>query len=138
MVQVVQMKWKSEFTVRKTVLISRLTFWLFFGFFLLAGLISEAAEIDNLKWLKLVPPFVGGISLVLLVISWITPGILILMGLPWLARAWHRGINPILDSDIPWEQLSNAQKFLTYFWSLLISGFTLLAIIGLIIQAIRK
>ena len=129
---------KSEFTVRKTVLISRLIFWLFVGLFVLAGLINEVAEINNLNWLKLIPPFAGGISLILLVISWIMPGILILKGLPWLARAWHRGINPILDSDTPWDQLPSAQKFLTYFWSVLISGFALLAIIGLIIQAVRK
>lgn len=133
------MKWKSEPVVQRTILISRRIFWVFFIiFFLLAGLIRELAEFFKLNWLLMTAPFIGGISLVLLAISWIMPGILILFRLPWLARAWLRGVNPIVISVTPWEQLSGVQKFLTYIWSLTFSGFTLLAIIGLIIQALKK
>lgn len=133
------MKWKSDAVVQRTVLISRRIFWVFFIiFFLLAGLIRELAEFYKLNWLLMTTPFIGGISLTLLAISWIMPGILILLRLPWLARAWLRGVNPIAVTATPWEQLSSGQKFLTYVWSLVFSGFTLLAITGLIIQAFRK
>ena len=90
------------------------------------------------KWLEIL----GGVfivtALLLLAISWITPGILIIFGVPWFSHAWLRGINPIVVWKKPWEQLSGFQKTLIYFWSLLFSGFTLLTIIGLLLQNFRK
>lgn len=133
------MNWKSEAEIKRITLISRKIFWIFFiTLFLLAGLISELAELYKLRWLEKAPIFIGGISLFLLAVSWIMPGILILLGVPWLARAWLRGVNPVAISATPWEQLSSGQKLLTYVWSLIFSGFILLAIIGLILQSVQK
>ena len=134
-----QTDWKSESVVNQTVKISRRILWvLFIIFFLLAGLLNELTEIFNLNWLRVFLPFIGGISLISLAISWVMPGILILIGKPWLARAWLRGINSIAVSATPWEQLSGWQKLLTYIWSFIFSGFTLLAISAVIIQALGK
>lgn len=131
------MKWISGFGVKETFLISRRIAWLCIVFFLLAGLMSKFTAFYDIKWLGSIVPFVGGVSLILMAITSLMPGIMILLGAPWLARAWHRGFNPVGDSGTPWEQLSSRQKFLTYFWSLLFSGFTLVVIIGLIIQLTR-
>lgn len=106
--------------------------------FFLAGVIGIFAEAYDLKWLGIIILSLIVISMTLLLISWIMPGALILLGVPWLARSWLRGINPIAISATPWEQLSGLQRILTYFWSVTISGFMLLAIIGFILQAIRK
>ena len=134
-----QINWKSESIVNKTVKISRRVLWVYFIIlFLLAGLLYELTEILNLNWLRIFVLFMGAISLVLLAVSWGTPGILILIGKPWLARAWLRGINSIAVSATPWEQLSGWQKLLTYMWSFIFSGFTLLAISAVIIQALGK
>jgi hypothetical protein len=114
------MKWKSQLTVEKTVLISRIVSWVFFiGFFLLAGLLSELAEINNIEWLNLITPFIGGISLIMLVISCIMPVILLILGVPWLAHAWHRGVNPIVISATPWDQTSIGGKILIYVYSII-------------------
>ena len=130
---------KSEFPVKNIVSISRGIFWVYLPtFFLLGWLLNELAKINIFKWLSFLGLFIGGIAWILLAISCSLPGILILLGAPWLARDWLRGINPIVISDTPWEQLSIWQKFLTCFWALAIFGFTVLTIIGLILQASRK
>ena len=134
-----QTDWKSESVANQTVKVSRRIFWVLFTiFFLLAGLLNELTEIFNLNWFRVFLPFIGGISLISLVISWVMPGIFILIGKPWLAHAWLRGINPIAVSANPWDQLSDWQKLLTYIWSFIFSGFTLLAISAVIIQALEK
>ena len=130
---------KAEFPVKKIVSISRRIFWVYLPtFFLIGWLLNELAKINLLKWLGFLGLIIGSIAWLLLALSGSIPGILILLGTPWLSRAWLRGINSIAISDTPWEQLSSWQKFLTYIWSLGFSGFTLLAIIGLILQSIRK
>ena len=92
------MKWNSELIVKKTTLISRRLFWSFMGLFFFAGVISAFAESFGPKWLEVIVAFVGGISLILLAISWTAPGILILLGVPWLSYAWLRGINSRIPS----------------------------------------
>jgi hypothetical protein len=133
------MKRSSEFTIQKFTSTSRRIYFLSIVLFFLAGAIGILLQSLSLKW-----KWFGVISIVLLIasvlllaISWITPGILIISRAPWLAHAWLRGINTTIVWDKPWEQLSGFQKFLIYFWSLLLSGFTLLAIVGFILQAIR-
>jgi hypothetical protein len=129
---------KLEFPVEKIFSISRRIFWGYLPtFFLLGWLLNELSKINILKWLGFLSLFIGGIAWILLGISCSMPGILILLGTPWLSRSWLHGINSIVISDTPWEQLSSWQKFLTYFWALAIFGFTLLAILGLILQASR-
>ena len=93
------MKWISEFTVRDIILISRRICWSGIALFFLAGLISVFTESYSMKWLEAIAMFLIVISLILLAISAMMPGILILLGVPWFARAWHRGINPIAVSS---------------------------------------
>jgi hypothetical protein len=81
------------------------------------------------KWLEMTSIILFSISAVWLVISWITPGILIISGRPWLAHAWLRGINKEVIWDTPWEELQRTQKFAIYFWSIFISGSALGALI---------
>jgi len=128
------MKMKSELTIKKTVSISRRISWSFIALFFLTGIISAITETYDLKWLEVIIPFLGGISLILFVISVIMPGIFILLRYPWLAHAWNRGINPFPTSDTPCEQLSSGQKLLTYLWALVILVFMLVTIIEVIIQ----
>jgi hypothetical protein len=126
------MKWKFEFTINQTTLISRRIFWSFIGVFIFTGLISTFTETYNVRWLNIFVPFIGWISLILLAISWLMPGILILLGVPWFAHAWLRGINPIGISSRPFEQMSNGEIFLIYFYSIIISAFMVVAIIAFV------
>ncbi len=127
------MQWKSELTAEKAVLISRRTFWSFVGLFFLAGVISAFVEAYNLKWLEGIVILLGGTSILLLVISCGMPGIFILLGVPWLARAWFRGLNPIWYSSTPWEQMSSGEARSTYLQSII--SFVILIII--IVAVIR-
>jgi hypothetical protein len=114
------MEWKSESIANKTKVVSRRISWLFFPmFFIGAGLMTEVARIDGLKLLGSLSPFVGGTSLILLAISWLMPGVFLLLGVPWLAHAWLRGINPIAVPSTPWEQMSPGGKIFVYFHSIL-------------------
>jgi hypothetical protein len=131
------MKWQSESTIKGCFLLSRRIFWSFIVLFILAGIISAFTESYDLKWLEIFPPFIGGTSLILLVVSWTTPGIFVVLGTPWLAQAWLRGINPIVISAKQWDELSAGMKLLIYFWSIVISSFTLIATIGFLIYAER-
>jgi hypothetical protein len=58
---------------------------------------------------------------ILIAVSWITPGILILLNMPWLAQSWLRGINTIWIPAEPWENLTDWKKFLIYFYSIIFS-----------------
>jgi hypothetical protein len=108
-------------------------------FFCLSGVILTLLQLLELKWrwLEIINITLFAISVLLLAISWLTPGILIILGTPWLAYAWFRGMNTAIVQDKPWEQLSGFQKISIYFWAIFISGFTLLAIIAFILLAIR-
>ena len=108
--------------------------------FLISAAIGIPIQVLELrwKWLEILGGVFIVIALLLLAISWITPGVLIIFGVPWFSHAWLRGINPLAVWKKPWTQLSGFQKALIYFWSLLFSGFTLLAIIGLLLQNFRK
>jgi hypothetical protein len=130
------MERKSELAVEKIVLISRRIFWSFMALFFLAGLVSAFTESYDLKWLEAIVPFIGGISLLLLVASWIMPGILILLGVPWLAHAWLRGINPIGISSTPWEEMSVGGKFLIYLYSTILFVAIILAIMSFILTLV--
>jgi hypothetical protein len=71
-------------------------------------------------------------------ISWITPGILILLNLPRLAQSWLRGINTVWIPGEPWEQLTDWKKFLIYFYSTIFSVITIVAIANYIIQWMQR
>src|SRR5262245_350876 len=104
----------NQVTVEKTFLTSRRVTQLFWICFLTAGLIGIPNQVFNRTWLASIVPWLVGISIVLIVFSWIMPGIFILLRHPWLARAWLRGITPSI-SNTPWEELSKGDVFFTYF-----------------------
>jgi len=117
----------------KTFFISRRITWLFFIIFIPAGIMAFIAQNFNQTWLAVIFPWLFRASYVLLVISWIMPGIFILLRVPWLARAWLKGIM-LRISIKPWEEYSRTEVFSTYFHSIFISGFMVLAIIAFIIN----
>ena len=133
------MKQKQENRPRKIASILKGLFGIFFIIlFLIIPMISEEAGLFILKWLKFIPPIIGSIALILLAVSWIMPGIFVVLGKPQLAHKWLRRINPVVISATPWGQLSGRQKLFTYIWSLTISGFTLFAVIAVILYALEK
>ena len=103
----------------------------------MCGLGGALLGISGIGWLVLIGglAFVGAI---LFFVSWITPGILIILRVPWLAQAWLRGIDPFAYTDKPWEQLSTIQRFSVYFVSLLLSTFAVTGIIYFITRYFQK
>ena len=89
-------------------------------------------------WLGLVGTTLLVIAELLVVISWITPGILLILGMPQYTHAWLRGINPVAIQNKSWEELRYMQKVLICFWAILLSGFTLLGVVGFSLQYLRK
>ncbi len=89
-------------------------------------------------WLGLVSTTLLVIAELLLVISWITPGVLLILGKPQYTHAWLRVINPVVIQNKPWEELRYIQKVLICFWAILLSGFTLLGVVGFSLQYLRK
>ncbi len=134
------MKNRSESMMQRITATSRNIFSSAILFLCLAGVISAFFQLLGLKWkwLEIVSTMLFVISVFLLAISWVTPGILIILKTPWLAHVWLRGINREVIWDKPWEQLSSIQKSLIYFWSILFFCFVLLAIIAFILQIIRR
>ena len=126
--------------VQKVNQTSKRIFWSSVFIFCFSALIGIPLQIWDFRWSWL--DVLGGvlfvIALLLLVISWVTPGILIIFGVPRLTHAWLRGINPVAIRNKSWEELSDFEKVLIYFWAILLSGFTLLAIIGFILENLRK
>lgn len=125
------MKQNSGSVVQRVTNTSRKIFSSFVLLFCFSGVIGITMQFLELKWkwLEMTSIILFSISAVWLVISWITPGILIISGRPWLAHAWLRGINKEVIWDTPWEELQRTQKFAIYFWSIFISGSALGALI---------
>ena len=78
------------------------------------------------------------LAVVLLVVSWLTPGILLILNRPGLAQSWLRGLNSTFIPASPWEKLSSGKKFLVYINSLILSGFVVIAFIVYMIQWLQK
>ena len=112
----------------KTIMVVRETSRNVFILLLLSIFIGAITGIKILFWLD-------GF---LLIVSWITPGILIIFKLPWLSHAWLRGINSTWIPSSPWEQLSDGKRFMIYFYSLIFSGFIVVACIMYVIQLFQK
>ena len=133
------MKQNSEAMVKRIAYTSWRVFSSSMLLFFLAGAIATLLQLLELKWrwLEIMELVLFAISALLIAISWITPGILIILGTPWLAKAWLQGVRRGGIWDTPWEQLSGTQKFLIYFWAIFISGSALLGIITFILLSIR-
>ncbi len=133
------MEQSSKSIIEKFTYISRKIFssCILFGFFF--GAIVTLLQLLELKWrwLEIISLVILVIAVLLFIISWITPGILILLRTPWLAYAWLRGINTFVFGDTPWEDLSSIQKFPTYFWSILPLGVIVLAVGGFLFRYVR-
>jgi ABC-type glycerol-3-phosphate transport system permease component len=56
------------------------------------------------------------IAPVLICVSWLVPGILLVLMSPSLAQAWLRGIIPRIPAT-PWKDLLTGQKVSVYFFS---------------------
>ena len=127
-------------TVQKVYRISKRIFWSSILIGCLSALLGIPLQILELtwRWFDIFGGVLIAIAMLLLVISWVTPGILIILGVPRLTHAWLRGINPVAIRNKPWEELSDFEKVLIYFWAILLSGFTLLAIIGFTLENLRK
>ena len=134
------MKSKSEITAEKVYSASKRIFWSCMLLIVLAGSIGVLIGSFELtwKWLGVLDSILTAVIFILLIISWITPGILVILGTPQLVHAWLRGINPIGVRNKPWEELSDIEKVLIYFWAILLSGFTILAIVGFFLSNSRK
>ena len=106
----VQINQKSGIATQK---MSRKVIVLFFLFFFSYGVIAGILIFLELKWkwLEVVDISLLLISEILLAISWITPGILLVLRTPWLAHAWLEGMSIMNVSYIPWEQVSALEKF---------------------------
>lgn len=65
-------------------------------------------------------------------ISWLLPGILLVLGFPSLAQAWLKGM-VLYTPDKPWRELSTRQKLFVYFHSLM----CFVAAAGLIIMFVN-
>lgn len=133
------MNWRSESTVKMFASISSRIFISFIVLFCLSGTIGALSIFYEIKWkwLEVFNALLYIISELLLVVSWVTPGILIVLRVPWLAHAWLRGINPIAVPSTPWEQLSSGRKASIYFYAIGISALTLFAIVGFILYTTR-
>lgn len=130
-----------ESTVQRVNYASRKVIISFFIIFILSTLSGFLTQILKIRWEWL--EILGGVSFfieaLLLAIGMITPGILIVLGAPWYAQAWLRGIgSPFLFLSKSWEHLSGFQKNLVYYLALSSSGFGLLAIIAFVIPFLRR
>ena len=79
----------------------------------------------------------GVLGLFLASVSWITPGILLIIKVPWLAQSWLRGINTNWVPGGPWDGLPNFKRFLVYFYATLLSVFMIAALIEVANQYFR-
>ncbi len=129
------MNYSSESMVKRVTYTSKKLFSLILQILILAGAIGTVLQMLALNWiwLNVIEFSLLGIFALLLTISCMTPGILIVFRVPWLAHAWFRGINTRVPNK-SWENLSIIQKFLVYLWSILLFGFMLLAIIAYTVQ----
>ena len=131
------MKSNSEITTERTVLVSRKTFWSYVLLIILSGSISVLVTFNELtwKWLEILGSVLSATGFFLLIISWITPGVLVLFGVPWLAHAWLRGMNPIAFPPTPWNELSRGKRVSVYFTSVF---FFIFAVAGLLFLVERN
>jgi hypothetical protein len=121
----------SQPTFENYEITSRIIFGLVIILLLCAGIFSAI----NVLWLNWLSSIAFVFVQILLIVSWITPGFLVVLGRPWLAQAWLRGINTILIPSTPWEILPISKKIMVYFYSLSISAFVIFAVIAFVMNS---
>jgi hypothetical protein len=123
------MKWKSETTVEKTYLASRRIFGTSMLLIILAGSIAALIAFTDWKWLDPIFSILIISGVLLLIVSWVAPGVLIALGAPRLVHAWLQGMNPLAIRNKTWEDSSDIEKVLIYFWAILLSSSMLLFLV---------
>ena len=108
-------------TLSRNIFIS--WFVLFLGSFLLF--------ISRIDWLQ---PIILAVSFIAVFISFIVPGMFVVLMKPWFAHAWLYGINPIGFSSKPWTELSPLGRIGIYFQALIMAIFAC----GLLIMIIKE
>ncbi len=132
------MEQSNQVTIEKTFSVSRKITWFCFAFFIASGLVAFIAQNFDQPWLKSIYPSMFGISMVLVAFSWFMPGVFVLFGVPWHARAWLKGSISWRIAIKPWEEYSRTEVFATYFWSIFYLGFTVLGIISFVLNTHPK
>ena len=94
------MKWKSGITAERTFIASRRIFWFWILLIILAGTLSALNAYVNWKWLEIPGSILTAVIFILFIISWITPGLLVVLGTPQLVHAWLRGILGVRNNSV--------------------------------------
>ncbi|MCJ7433887.1 MAG: hypothetical protein MUO77_10405 [Anaerolineales bacterium] len=131
---------RPETTVHKVTVLSRRIAWSGLLCSILGGAIMGVISYlaINYKWLGMFGLLLYALGVLVLIVCWMTPGLLVVLGAPELAHAWLLGGNSILFTNKPWRQLSGDEKFLVYFSALGISSLTVFVIVGSILYIIQK
>jgi len=107
---------------------------IFLSFFV-SAICSLLSQLLGIKWLLTI---FGILFLLVFFVSWITPGVFVILWRPWLAHAWLYGINPIMISSKPWTQLSDFAKTGICAQSLIMASFASVGLIMTITNTIAK
>ena len=116
---------------REIATLSKNIFLLFF----VSAICGLLSQLLGIKWLLTI---FGILFLLVFFVSWITPGIFVILWRPWLAHAWLYGINPIMISSKPWTQLSDLAKIGICTQSLIMSAFASIGLIMTITNTLAK
>jgi hypothetical protein len=121
----------SQTTFEKYEVISRGTFWCALTLLICTGALS----IVNAGWSNWLSSVIFLFVLILIIVSWATPGLLVVSGKPWFAQAWLRGINSLIIPATPWEELAIGKKIMIYFYSISSSAFVIFGVVAFIMNS---
>ena len=124
----------DEYKDRVALEISRLSRNIFISFFIFP-LLSLLSKLIQLQWLAM---FFGILFMLSFFVGWIMPGIFTVLGKPWFAHAWLRGINPIWYSAESWKQLSSGTKVGVILQSIVMSIFASIALVMTFVNTFNK
>jgi hypothetical protein len=107
---------------------SRIVFWLPIILGICSGVLSEI----KIVWVNLLSSVIYFFALIVFLTSLMYPGIFLIIGKPWFAQAWLRGINSFIIPAVSWKDLPVGKKIAVYFYSIVGFAFAILAIIAFI------
>ena len=111
------MKKGTNINETRFALVSRITFFLSIALFIGATISLMTNMASGLTSSLFVPGAILGL------INFITPGILLLLRHPDLAYAWLRGRNPIVYTNVHWDELSSDKRKSVYIDSIFVTIF---------------
>lgn len=121
----------SNQTIQKLDVVARMFFYLSLILMLTAVPIVVLLQVAANNWLQLFVFRLFWLGGFLMLTHWIVPGIFIFLGKPSFALAWLQGIRPTRKPLKLWSELSNGEKIVVYFYSVVSFA---VAIIGLIMM----